>query len=121
MVLLRKKFGNGYGCACCSESTYNVKWIEKKEMKSVSQLLDMLYNEDSEEYWHADRDSTILEIIYEEDGKLLYGYHIDYFAKREDVYFFYGNEKYKVLESFNKQGGGYSREELENLLPKGAL
>lgn len=64
----------------------------------------MIFDKDDNGYWYKNHDSPILTHLYEKDGKVLYGFSIDFFKLRQDIYIHIGNKKFKVEQINDKTG-----------------
>ena len=106
MILERNTWNNGYGCSCCRSDWNSSDWIEEGEITPLTEIIDYIYDEN----WKGN--DNHLELLYEKDGKTLYGFHIDYYKAREDVYIMIGEEKYRVLLDYEPQIGGLTREQM---------
>lgn len=68
-VLRRMQFNNGYGCSCCRRDWEDTEWIDEYEMIDFETML----TETIKEFDENAGDGGCVGIIYEKDGKTLYG------------------------------------------------
>ena len=68
-VLERRIFNNGYGCSCCRDDWEETSWIDENEMIDFQTLLTEAIKELQDNVWGG----GIVGIVYEKDGKILYG------------------------------------------------
>ena len=87
-VIERKIYNNGYGCACCRQDWENTEWIDEKEMISFETLL----TETIKEFNKNANDGGCVGIIYEKDGKTLYGVDSNIYRVSWEFYAVFGGE-----------------------------
>lgn len=111
MILETNKYNNGYGCSCCRQDYKSTEWIEEKDMISLVDIINYIYDGK----WNGHHEANNhLNLLYEKDGKVLYGFDIDYRRKSEDVFILIGEEKYRVYLDYSpdSHADGKSREEM---------
>lgn len=90
MILEKYEYNNGYRCSCCSSGYNDSDWIEESEALSFEELLDKAYD------FNNNIDGKV-NLQYEKDGKILYGYDT-YFGKRYTrVYILIGENNYQIV------------------------
>jgi hypothetical protein len=90
MILKRYETNNGYRCGCCSGGYSDAEWVEESEMLSFEQLLEKAYD-------YNNNIDGIINLQYEKDGKVLYGYET-YFGKRyTDVSIIIGSNSHRIV------------------------
>jgi hypothetical protein len=97
MILETRMYNNGYGCSCCRDDWENKEWIEEKDMESFEYIVDCLLS--GSYYDGSDYDSGL---IYEEDGKILYGYIVKVYRATDESFILIGDNKYKVTSGMTK-------------------
>jgi len=90
---------NGYGCSCCRNDWENKEWIEESEMESFESIVNCILNDT---YYNEDNGDYNSGLIYEKDGKILYGYKIKIYKATDEAFILIGDKEYKVTSGNNK-------------------
>lgn len=91
-VLKRTTIGNGYGCSCCAREDNDSEWINEDEMLSKQEIANIIISKS----WNGDN-YTKLELVYEREGEVIYGYYINY-GRTSDSFEFFNNGSILSIE-----------------------
>jgi len=91
MILKRDEWNNGYGCSCCRSDWENVEWIEESDMKSFSEIVNYVFNRK-----YLTDNNIHAGLIYEKDGKVLYGFSTRIYKAGNDAFIYIEENKYQI-------------------------
>lgn len=108
MILQRDTYNNGYGCSCCRHDWEDTEWIDEKEMDSLEEIINYVYNRE----WY-DSNCNHLGKLYEKNGKVIYGFQVDFYRVQEDVWIIIGDRKYQVYLDYDESSHTHGKQKKE--------
>lgn len=102
MYLKRYETNNGYRCSCCSNGSSDSEWI--KEIPSFEETLDKAYD------FNNNIDGEV-ELQYEKNGQVIYGYFTTFGRRYTRVYATIGDKSYQIVAD-NTDDKIYTRQEV---------
>ena len=87
-VIKRTIYNNGYGCSCCRQDWEDTEWIDEEEMISFETLL----TETIKEFDENAGCGGCVGLIYEKDGKTLYGIDSNIYRVGWEFYAVFGGD-----------------------------
>jgi hypothetical protein len=91
MILERYRWNNGYGCSCCQNDYSEYNWIDNSKIMSFETICAGAA--------FVTLDGTI-DLTYENDGNLLYGYVSETYRGGIDVYVVFGGSVDKSMHKY---------------------